>query len=72
MCRLSQVLASGGYTLVVIHGLPIVVASLVAEHRLSGTQASVVAAHKLSCPAVCGIIPDQGSNICPLNWQEDS
>ena len=71
MCRLSLVSASGDYSLVAIHGLPIVVASLVAGHRLSGTQASVVAAHKLSS-AVCGIIPDQGSNICPLNWQADS
>ena len=30
----SPVAASGGYTLVVMHGLLIVVASLVAEHRL--------------------------------------
>lgn len=31
-----------------------------------GTQASAVAAHRLSCPVVCGLFLDQGSNICPL------
>ena len=31
---LSQVLVSGSHSLVVVHGLPIVAASLVAEHRL--------------------------------------
>ena len=36
--RLSLVAASGGYSLVVVHGLLIAVASLVAEHRLQGTQ----------------------------------
>ena len=29
-------------------------------------------AHRLSCPAACGIIPDEGSNLCPLLWQEGS
>ena len=29
-------------------------------------------AHGLSCSAACGIFPDQGSNLCPLNWQVDS
>ena len=29
-------------------------------------------AHGLSCSAACGIFPDQGSNPCPLHWQEDS
>ena len=33
---------------------------------------SVVAAHGLSCSTACGIFPDQGSNLCPLHWQEDS
>lgn len=31
-----------------------------------GTQTSAVAAHRLSCPVVCGLFLDQGSNICPL------
>ena len=34
MCGLSLVAASGGYSLVAVHGLLISVASLVAEHRL--------------------------------------
>ena len=42
------------------------------EHRLKGTQASGVAAYRLSCPAVCGIFPDQGLNPCPPHWQVDS
>ena len=33
---------------------------------------SVIAAHGPSCPAACGILPDQGSNPCPLHWQTDS
>ena len=40
--------------------------------RALGTWASVVVAHGLSCSAACGIFPDQGSNPCPLHWQEDS
>ena len=33
---------------------------------------SVVVAHGLSRSAACGILPDQGSNPCPLHWQADS
>ena len=33
---------------------------------------SVVLAHGPSCSAACGILPDQGSNPCPLHWQADS
>ena len=33
---------------------------------------SVVVAHGLSCSAACGILPDQGSNPCPLHRQADS
>ena len=29
-------------------------------------------AHKLSCSVACGIFPDQGLNLCLLNWQADS
>ena len=48
-------------------GLLIVVASLVAEHRLWGTQASAVVVHGLRCPEACGIFPDLGLNQCPLH-----
>ena len=33
---------------------------------------SVVVAHGPSCSAACGVLPDQGSNPCPLHWQADS
>ena len=46
-----------------------------------GSPASVAAAvdadpiavvHELSCSVVCGILPDQGSNPSPLQWNADS
>ena len=33
---------------------------------------SAIVAHGPSCSAACGILPDQGSNPCPLHWQADS
>ena len=57
---------------------PDVWASAIVAHRLGscGSQAlstgSVVVVHGLSCLAACGIFLDQGSNLCPLNWQADS
>ena len=69
---LSPVMASRGYSVAAVHGLLIVVASLVVEHGLQGTQASVVVAHGLSCQVVCGIFPDWGLNLFPLHWQADS
>ena len=33
---------------------------------------SVTMAHGPSCSTACGILPDQGSNPCPLHWQADS
>ena len=56
------------YSLVAVHGLLMVVASLVAEHGLWSTG-SVVTAIGLSCSVACGIFPDSGSNLCPLLWQ---
>ena len=38
----------------------------------SRSAGSVVVAHGPSCSAACGILPDQGSNPCPLHWQADS
>ena len=37
-----------------------------------GCMDSVVVAHRLSCSAACGILLDQGSNLCLLHWQADS
>ena len=57
---------------------------LLAKYRLVGRQASVVAApglwrtgsivvaHGLNCSVACGIFPDQGSNLCLLDWKADS
>ena len=36
------------------------------------SSSSVVVAHGLSCSVACGILPDPGSNPCPLHWQADS
>ena len=33
---------------------------------------SSVSAHGLSCLVAGGILPDQGSILCPLRWQVDS
>ena len=44
-----------------------------AEHSLQVVWASVVAAPRLACPAARGtLVPDQGSNLCPLLWQVDT
>ena len=68
-----------GCFLVMVHRLLIVVASLVAEHRLEECRlqklehvGSVVVAHGLSCSMACGIFPDQGLNPYSLHWQADS
>ena len=33
---------------------------------------SIVTAHGPSCSSACGILPDQGLNLCLLHWQADS
>ena len=40
--------------------------------RATDVWATVVGEHWLSCPSACGILPDQGSNPCPLQRQVDS
>ena len=70
VCGLSLVVESRVYSLMVC-GLLIVVASLIAEHRLQGA-CSVAVAHGLSYPDVCGTFPDQGSNLCPPFWKAGS
>ena len=66
-CSGSQLLRG---LLVMVHGLLIVVAYLVAEHRLQAAS-SVVMAHGLSSSVAHGIFPDQGLNSCLLHWQAD-
>ena len=46
-------------------------ASAVVAPGLSSTD-SIVTAHGFSCSRECGVIPDPGSNVCPLHWQADS
>ena len=36
------------------------------------TLSLVVVAHGFSCFKACRIFSEQGSNLCPLRWQEDS
>ena len=47
------------------------VGSVIVAPSLQGTGLIAVA-HGLSCSVGCDIFPDQGSNTCFLNWQEDS
>ena len=74
--------------LVSVRGLPLVAASgghsssqctglslswpLLLRSTGSRRAGSVVVAHGPSCSTACGILPDQGSNPCPLHWQADS
>ena len=68
---LSLVAASGGHSSSRCAGL---LSSRPLLLRSTGSRraGSVVVAHGPSCPAACGIFPDQGSNPCPLHWQADS
>jgi len=77
----SLVAASRGLSRVVVLGLLIVVASLVAEHGLEdfssfgmwapGTGPIVVVQGLSGCRA-CRIFPEHGSNLYLLHWQVDS
>ena len=70
--RLSLVSATTGYSLIAVHRLLIVLASLTEGHRLYGAGASAVVTHRCSYPMAHGIFSDQGLNPCPLHWQVDS
>ena len=58
---------SRGYSVFVVCRLLIAMASLVAEAWVLGHVGSVAVAHRPRCPAAGGIVPDQGSNLCPLH-----
>ena len=68
---LSLVAASGGHSSSRCVGLSL---SQPLFLRSTGSRrtGSAVAAHRPSCSVACGILPDQGSNPCPLHWQADS
>ena len=71
MRELSLVVASRGHSSSRCAGLSLSQPLLLwsSSSRCAG---SVVVAHGPSCSAACGILPDQGSNPCPLHWQADS
>ena len=68
---LSLVAASGGRSSLRCAGFSLS-RSLLLRSTGSRHAGSVVVAHGPSCSAACGILPDQGSNPCPLHWQADS
>ena len=68
---LSPVAASGGHASSRRAGLSLS-RPLLLRSTGSRRSGSVVVAHGPSCSVACGILPDQGSNPCPLHWQADS
>ena len=68
---LSLVVASGGHSSSRCAGLSLS-RPLLLRSTGSRRAGSVIVAHGPSCSAVCGIFPDQGSNLWPLHWQADS
>ena len=67
----SLVAASGGHSSSRCAGLSLS-RPLLLRSTGSKCAGSVVVAHGPSCSVACGILPDQGSNPCPLRWQADS
>ena len=68
---LSPVAVSGGHSSSRCAG-PSLSRPLPLRSTGSRRAGSVIVAHGPSCSAACGILPDQGSNPCPLHWQADS
>ena len=71
MQGLSLVAASGGHSSSLCAGLSLS-RPLLLWSTGSRRAGSAVLAHGPSCSVACGILPDQGSNPCPLHWQADS
>ena len=67
----SLVAASGGHSSSRCAGLSLS-RPLLLRSTGSRRAGSVIVAHGPRCSAACGILPDQGSNPCPLHWQADS
>ena len=68
---LSPAAASGGHSSSRCAGLSL---SRPLPLRSTGSRGagSAIVAHGPSCSTAYGILPDQGSNPCPLHWQADS
>ena len=71
MQGLSPAAASGGHPSPRCAGLSLS-RPLLLRSTGSRRAGSAVVAHEPSRSAACGILPDQGSNPCPLHWQADS
>ena len=71
MRGLSPAAASGGHSSSRCAGLSLS-RPLLLQSTGSRRAGSVGVAHGPSCSAARGILPDQGSNPCPLHWQADS
>ena len=73
---LSLVVASGGHSSSWCVGLspsrPLPLQSTGSRRAGSRRTGSATVSHGPSRSAACGILPDQGSNPCPLYWQADS
>ena len=67
----SLVVARGGYSLVVVHGLIVMGGISCCRAWVLQHADSLVVMHGLSCPAACGLFPDEGLNPCPLHCQVD-
>ena len=70
MRGLSLVAASGDHSSSQCTGLSLS-RPLLLRSTGSRRAGSVIVAHGPSCSAARGILPDQGSNPCPLHWQAD-
>ena len=68
---LFPVVASGGHSSPRCAGLSLL-RPLPLWSSGSRRTGSVIVAHGPSRSAACDILPDQGSNPCPLHWQADS
>ena len=66
----SPVLASGGHSSSWCAG-PSLSRPLLLRSTGSGRAGSAIVAHGPSRSAARGILPDQGSTLCPLHWQAD-
>ena len=71
MRGLPLVAASGGHSSSQCAGLSLS-RPLLLRSTGSRRAGSAIVAHGPSCSTACGILPDQGSNPCPLHWQADS
>ena len=71
MWGLSLVAASGGHSSLRCAGL-LLSRPLLLRSTGSRCTGSAIVAHGPSRSVACGILPDQGTNPCPLHWQADS